>query len=275
MPNCPNCHQHHPQIVILSPLFVHYKRTPPVLQGVRLWNEGRTLSALDATPQRACGMWEKGRKLLAEGGEHPKGRQSSPAASTRSGKKRTTTLKVGKWRARKTHTELWMAKWVLKGRWYLLAYKMASPVDSICYSRSTSTLAAGRRDGSVTAWDLRNLNHPPMPSQQEGDLGPPAREELFDCSPSWSFRRNTAGIECLAIIENISPSSPAQYPGSIELVGLLVGSADGLLCRIGLKPQGDVVLLEEFIGIESGDGIRGVQSVVVDSSEMVWCAADD
>jgi WD40 repeat protein len=146
-----------------------------------------------------------------------------------------------------------------------------SPVDSICYSRSTSTLAAGRRDGSIMAWDLRSINRSLLHSQSRDEPGRLSHDEFFDSSPSWTLRRNSAGVECLYITETV----PTGLSSGEETVGLLVGSADGLFCRVGLKLLGEVILLEEFIGIESGDGVRGIQCVVIDESEMVWCAADD
>jgi hypothetical protein len=134
-----------------------------------------------------------------------------------------------------------------------------SPIDSICYSPDRLTLAAGRRDGHILIWHL-SPNNP---------ISDPSTEDIPETPPTVIIRRNTAGIETLDISPITSTSS--EYP-----IQLLIGSVDGLFCRLGIAPGISPVILEEFIGVEAGESIRAVKAVrLEDGAEDLWCAADD
>lgn len=134
-----------------------------------------------------------------------------------------------------------------------------SPIDSICYSPERMTLAAGRRDGYILIWDLNSVVLTTTSST----------EEIADTAPTFIIRRNTAGIETLDIPTNTPTMSEHQ-------VHLLVGSIDGLFCRLGIRDGLPPKVLEEFVGVEAGESIRAVKAIRTEEDlEIIWCAADD
>ncbi|CAG7852858.1 SubName: Full=Uncharacterized protein {ECO:0000313/EMBL:CCA72930.1} [Serendipita indica DSM 11827] len=138
-----------------------------------------------------------------------------------------------------------------------LAKERRTPIDSINYSAHHGTLVAGTRDGVVFIWNLRSLAL--SNETREGE------DEERDVPPTVTLRRNKGGIESIVF--------GAVSTGSLP--SILFGSADGLLCRVGFTANDEPRLLEEYVGVESGDGIRSVRVSVVEGVEMVWCASDD
>lgn len=133
-----------------------------------------------------------------------------------------------------------------------------APVDSIVYS-DKGVLVAGRRDGIIMVWDL---NSTPRASTAVTTV-----EDELDWNPTTMFKRSGSGVESLAF--GLPPSPNDQLPS------ILIGTEDGLFCRVGIDADVKPALIEEYIGVEAGDGIRVVRSVMVDGGEVVWSAGDD
>ncbi|KIM21514.1 hypothetical protein M408DRAFT_80485, partial [Serendipita vermifera MAFF 305830] len=138
-----------------------------------------------------------------------------------------------------------------------------APVDSICYSAEGGALVAGRRDGIVMLW---SLNASPR-STANGT----AQDDELDWAPTVVFKRNGAGIEGLAFG---SAPTPDELPTS-PLPSIIIGAEDSSVCHVGLDADGKPVLMEEFIGVEAGDGIRVVKALVVEERNTIWSAGDD
>ncbi|KAG8831711.1 hypothetical protein FRC18_006130 [Serendipita sp. 400] len=147
-----------------------------------------------------------------------------------------------------------------------------SPVDSICYSADKSILAAGSRDGTVRVWDLEALNQRTSVDEVHNQT---TFENESDIPPTWCIRRNTGGIEGLFVLSSISQPAEATEVPPPDLRMLLIASADGMLFKAGFLEGIEPMLLEEFIGVESGDGIRGVKAITTDGITSIWSASDD
>lgn len=138
-----------------------------------------------------------------------------------------------------------------------------SAIDSIFFDSLSSTLAAGTRNGHILVWHLA--------SKLENTASNPVSQvdESLDVRPDTIIRRNAAGIESLYIV------TPNLYTAENSPVHILIGSADGLFCRVRVAPGEGVAILEEYIGVEAGECIRVVKSVGEGERGSIWCAADD
>lgn len=163
----------------------------------------------------------------------------------------------------------------------------SAAIDSIAFAPDSSMLATGARSGIVRWWDMRSCGR--------GE-GPPLCE----------FRRNGAGIESIAWVPAGWSSSPqsiatpeeagleererklrAEDEVPVTLGGeslarglphLVVGTEDGLPWRAGLTPDARVVVVEEYVGSECGDGVREVRWCAGNEQGFgrgIWCAGDD
>ena len=167
----------------------------------------------------------------------------------------------------------------------------SAAIDSIAFAPDSSMLATGARNGILRWWDLRSCS---------GGEGPPLCE----------FRRNEAGIESLAWVPagwtDSSTQSPTTTPTPEEteleeremrlqaedempvtlggeslargLPHLVIGTVDGLPWRAGLTPDAKVVVVEEYVGYECGDGVRVVRWCTGSEQGVgrgIWCAGDD
>lgn len=118
----------------------------------------------------------------------------------------------------------------------------SSPLFAVAYDPETHLVAAGSRNGTISIFDLSR----PAPLDGSAD------------GPILSFMRSTSPISSLSF--------------SVKGPTLLVGTEDGLPCRISLgleSGDGQVKVLEEFVG---GD----CENVVVREREgAVWIGAGD
>jgi len=153
-----------------------------------------------------------------------------------------------------------------------LTNSKSAPIDSICYSAESGALVAGRRDGVIMVWDLTaDVSHSPITTPKSPDL---MLGEEHDRKPNSVFKRNGAGVESVAFSPAIG-TSEAPMAAHGRFPSILAGMEDGLLCRIGVDTNYEPVLMEEFIGVEAGDGIRVVKPSMLDGMEICWSAGDD
>jgi proteasomal ATPase-associated factor 1 len=156
----------------------------------------------------------------------------------------------------------------------------AAAIDSIAFAPDASMLAVGARSGILRWWDVRSCG--------QGE-GPPLCE----------FKRNGAGIESLGWIPGEWARSSTPLPSTTTSRGeeeeslarglphLVIGTADGLPWRAGLTPDARVVVVEEYVGYECGDGVRATRWCPGGGGgggrsgghealgRGVWCAGDD
>ena len=91
-----------------------------------------------------------------------------------------------------------------------------------------------------------------------------ALEDEYDWRPV-TFKRSGASVESLAFAP----------PRADETLAILIGTEDGLFCRVAIGADGKPVLVEEYVGVQAGDAVRAVKSSTMDGVESVWSASDD
>lgn len=164
-------------------------------------------------------------------------------------------------------------------------------IDSIAFHEASSTLVTGSREGVVRVFDVRNAigGEHALASFKRNGAG---IESIAFCPPDWSSSYSSSPppptsssvSDAELDISDLSLSLPPIHAYVPSFPHILLATSDGLPYRAGLTTDGGAVVVEEYVGIEGGDGVRAIRYREGDRGGgdgrvgrvgEVWMAGDD
>lgn len=123
-----------------------------------------------------------------------------------------------------------------------------SSLDVVAFQEGTGLVVVGARDGLISVFDITSKA-----------TGVDASGKALADSPILAFKRSGAPITSLSFSSSTNP----------EIASLLVGTADGLPCRVSWGKDNVVKVMEEFAGLDCD------AAVIREARGAIWVGAAD